>query len=244
MWERADVRACACACAAFYRCTRSGSSRPRCWTRCARRRRRPRRRRARMRIFVSFILSTGFFPFQGFRSDYEFVAAGDFLSILSEIERNYLYVRACIVCLFSAALAPALALGALMGMCADAQRVADWTTTGTGRRATPACLSWRTEDDDDDDYHLIHHHHHHDTATTTTTSTSTTRPTATTTTPTKCGSARNTRHRTRDVARGRGLCVHVRSLRCPCFRPCVRLRLRSPLRLRGPLRLLACTRDM
>lgn len=125
-----------------------------------------------MRIFVSFVLSPGFFPFLDFRSDHIFVGAGDFLSILSEIERNYLYVRACIVCLFSAA----LALGALMGMCADAQRVADWTTTGTGRRATRACLSWRTEDDDDDDYHLIHHHHHHDTATSTTTSTSTTMP--------------------------------------------------------------------
>ena len=50
-----------------------------------------------MRIFVSFVLSPGFFPFLDFRSDYEFVGAGDFLSILSEIERNYLYVIHCVV---------------------------------------------------------------------------------------------------------------------------------------------------
>ena len=127
MWERADMRACACA--AFYRCTRSGSSRPRCWTRCARRRRRPRRRRVRMRIFVSFVLSPGIFPFLDFRSDYEFVGAGDFLSILSEIERNYLYVRACIA-------VPVLdccsrsGSGSVYGyVCADARRA-----TQVGRR--------------------------------------------------------------------------------------------------------------
>ena len=52
------------------------------------------------------------FPQSPIFSDHTFARAGDFLSILSEIERNYLYVRACIACLFSAA----LALGALI-MC-------------------------------------------------------------------------------------------------------------------------------
>ena len=51
------------------------------------------------------------------------------MSILSEIERNYLYVRACIACLFSAA----LALGALI-MCVltrDVRRRLDDDRDGT-----------------------------------------------------------------------------------------------------------------
>ena len=58
---------------------------------------------------------------------------------MSEIERNYLYVRACFACLFSVALAPALALGAFMGMCVLTRGVRrrldddrDGTTADTG----------------------------------------------------------------------------------------------------------------